>query len=71
VGPAERSAKELALKRSCPSHDLRHRPHGRRVMYRPFLDALTPLLVLTLVATAGIAIAIRLCWRRGKSLEDL
>jgi hypothetical protein len=40
-------------------------------MYRPFLDALAPLLVLTLVATAGIAIAIRLFWRRGKSLEDL
>ena len=40
-------------------------------MNRPFLDALTPLLVLTLVGTAGIAIAIRLCWRRGKSLEDL
>ena len=40
-------------------------------MHRPFLDALTPLLVLTLVATAGITIAIRLCWRRGKSLEDL
>ena len=39
-------------------------------MYRPFLDALTTLLVLTLVATAGIAIAIRLFWRRGKSLED-
>jgi hypothetical protein len=40
-------------------------------MYRPFLDALTPLLVLTLVATAGIAVGIRLFWRRGKSLEDL
>jgi hypothetical protein len=39
-------------------------------MSRPFLDALTPLLVLTLVTTAGIAIAIRLFWRRGKSLED-
>jgi hypothetical protein len=39
-------------------------------MSRPFLDALTPLLVLTLVTTAGIAIAIRLFWRRGKNLED-
>ncbi len=39
-------------------------------MPRPFLDALTPLLVVTLVTTAGITIAIRLCWRRGKSLED-
>ena len=39
-------------------------------MYRPFLDALTPLLVLTLVATVGIAVGIRLFWRRGKSLED-
>jgi hypothetical protein len=36
----------------------------------PFLDALTPLLVLTGVAVAGIALAIRLFWRRGKSLED-
>jgi len=71
VGPAERGAKELALKRSCPSREPPRRPQGRRVMYRPFLDALTPLLVLTLVGTAGIAIAIRLCWRRGKSLEDL
>jgi hypothetical protein len=40
-------------------------------MNRPFLDALTPLLVLTLATTAGITIAIRLLWRRGKSLEDL
>lgn len=39
-------------------------------MHRPFLDALTPLLILTLVATAGITIAIRLGWRRGKNLED-
>jgi hypothetical protein len=39
-------------------------------MHRLFLDALTPLLVLTLVATAAIAIAIRLFWRRGKNLED-
>lgn len=39
-------------------------------MHRPFLDALTPLLLLTLVATAGITTAIRLWWRRGKSLED-
>ena len=39
-------------------------------MNRPFLDALTPLLVLTLVTTVGIVIATRLCWRRGKSLED-
>ena len=36
----------------------------------PFLDALTPTLVLTGVAVAGIALAIRLFWRRGKSLED-
>lgn len=40
-------------------------------MHRLFLDALTPLVVLTLVTTVGITIAIRLCWRRGKSLEDL
>jgi len=40
-------------------------------MNRPFLDALTPLVVLTLVATVGITVAIRLCWRRGKRLEDL
>lgn len=40
-------------------------------MYRPFLDALTPLLVLTLLATVGIGIAIRLFWRRGKNLEDV
>jgi len=39
-------------------------------MPRPFLDALTPLLVITLAATAGITVAIRLFWRRGKSLED-
>lgn len=39
-------------------------------MPRPFLDALAPLLVITLAATAGIAVAIRLCWRRGKRLED-
>jgi hypothetical protein len=36
-----------------------------------FLDALTPLVVLTLVTTVVITIAIRLGWRRGKSLEDL
>ena len=34
----------------------------RRFMHRLFLDALTPLLVLTLVATVAITIAIRLCW---------
>ena len=40
-------------------------------MHRLFLDALTPTVVLTLVTTVGITIAIRLFWRRGKSLEDL
>jgi hypothetical protein len=71
AGPAERSAKKQAFKRSRLSRELPLRAQGRRFMYRPFLGALTPLLVLTLVATAGIAIAIRLFWRRGKSLEDL
>ena len=40
-------------------------------MAHPFLDALTPLLVLTLVATTVTTAAIRLCWRRRKDLEDL
>ena len=39
-------------------------------MPRPFLDALTLVLVLTLAITAAITLVIRLCWRRGKSLED-
>ena len=39
-------------------------------MHTPFLDALTPLLVLTLVPTAVVTVAIRLFWRRGRHLED-
>src|SRR6516225_2131891 len=51
VGPAEHTAKRLALTRSSPSRKLPRSPQWRRLMSRPFLDALTPLVVLTLVAT--------------------